>query len=673
MIVLNHADLILDETYLVSTETRGYVREPEESPFQPIPTSPPQPSEDEDLLPFLPDLIPLDHRDTGGGVAPVDQCQFSAPSKPHQGREQLLVEMGHEGLMLRDLVHPALTDPLRNHQNSTFKLIKLISDFNYQLSKIHEQHATDMAHLVETFRKKTNEVQSAGPTQVNTIAIAWEQWMADVMQDSASHTEISASLGRNVAKPLLEKTFHMKIQSRKVFKQREAFERMINENEDKTTKSHIEYRKSWTNHVDQQDPHSLAKYLEMHNAYVGQIHNINGMIDYYYEDCLPHLLQEFDDVYHDVADVVLDSMSEGSKKITEKTENMTARWQKTSEAVKTISAEKDIVSFISAITIPDYVPVTRHNFAPPPPKEVTKKSDMTQSFGTIQEAGLPIKSCEIIMDRTVAGPARNRHEQLKQEEKTMEDQIKVNAEAVESLIRILSKNLDQQLFNKANEIQEEISKKRYDLRCYQIKLSGIRAQKQLYDKTEKQEGDRELTAVQSGGASAKVTGKIKSKWVNAFKNVKGQQGQQNNQPGAGQPYDKAARINKQKEQINKHKELLNKQKEAQLNQQKEQLNQRLSPRGSVGPDQRRQNFVNSKPPSAESQQLLTPPNELNSGEASPIRRKMGGSYSRYTGVAPLQRGLTIEGDLVDTSGRKINTSVTGNGSNGSNGNGTFPV
>ena len=82
--------------------------------------------------------------------------------------------------------------------------------------------------------------------------------------------------------------------------------------------SHIEYRKSWTNHVDQQDPHSLAKYLEMHNTYVGQIHNINGMIDYYYEDCLPHLLQEFDDVYHDVADVVLDSMSEGSKKITEK-------------------------------------------------------------------------------------------------------------------------------------------------------------------------------------------------------------------------------------------------------------------------------------------------------------------------------------------------------------------
>merc|ERR1719284_696283 len=420
------------------------------------------------------------------------------------------------------------------------------------------------------------------------------------------------------------------------------------------------------------------------------------MIDYYYEDCLPHLLQEFDDVYHDVADVVLDSMSEGSKKITEKTENMTARWQKTSEAVKTISAEKDIVSFISAITIPDYVPVTRHNFAPPPPKEVTK------------EAGLPIKSCEIVMDRTVAGPARNRHEQLKQEEKMMEDQIKVNAEAVESLIRILSKNLDQQLFNKANEIQEEISKKRYDLRCYQIKLSGIRAQKQLYDKTEKQEGDRELTAVQSGGASAKVTGKIKSKWVNAFKNVKGSQ-QTNPGPGSASKAaaavapppvletshqfaeytyknitscDVCSQIMKGNTRqglkcklcrMNIHAECRDKvvkcQPKAKFSRMKSGSeigdDERMSPRGSVGPDQKRNMFMNSKHPSTESQQLLTPPNELQAGEASPIRRKMGGSYSRYTGSAPLQRGLTIEvleGDLVDTSGRKINTSsVTGNG------------
>ena len=69
---------------------------------------------------------------------------------------------------------------------------------------------------------------------------------------------------------------------------------------------------------------------------------------------------------------------------------------------------------------------------------------------------MPVKSCEIVVDRTVAGPARtryqslnfpplinttnlSRHDQLKQEESLMDDQIRVNAEAVESLNRILSK------------------------------------------------------------------------------------------------------------------------------------------------------------------------------------------------------------------------------------------
>ena len=33
--------------------------------------------------------------------------------------------MGHEGVQIRDLVHPGLTEPLRAHQHSTFKLVKL--------------------------------------------------------------------------------------------------------------------------------------------------------------------------------------------------------------------------------------------------------------------------------------------------------------------------------------------------------------------------------------------------------------------------------------------------------------------------------------------------------------------------------------------------------------------
>ena len=105
---------------------------------------------------------------------------------------------------------------------------------------------------------------------------------------------------------------------------------------------------------------------------------------------------------------------------------------------------------------------------------------------------MPLTTCEVVLDRSVAESARarlvfhkirtrlqirgNRYEQLRLQAKELEANCKLISEAVESLIRIQSKNLDQQLFNKANEIQEEISRKRFDLRCAQIQLAGIRAQ-----------------------------------------------------------------------------------------------------------------------------------------------------------------------------------------------------
>ena len=46
------------------------------------------------------------------------------------------------------------------------------------------------------------------------------------------------------------------------------------------------------------------------------------MIDQYYVESLPHLLQELDDVYHDVSAVVLESLTEGSNKITEKVRHL---------------------------------------------------------------------------------------------------------------------------------------------------------------------------------------------------------------------------------------------------------------------------------------------------------------------------------------------------------------
>ena len=57
---------------------------------------------------------------------------------------------------------------------------------------------------------------------------------------------------------------------------------------------------------------AYANLVETHNNYVQQLHAANGMVDAYYSDTLPQLLQELDDVYHDVSGVVAETLIQGA-------------------------------------------------------------------------------------------------------------------------------------------------------------------------------------------------------------------------------------------------------------------------------------------------------------------------------------------------------------------------
>jgi len=531
----------------------------------------------------------------------------------------------------------------------------------------------------------------------------------------------------------------MKIQSRKVFSLRECFEKMLADTEDKLSKSHAEYRSAWTRHVEQQNPSSLAHYLDRHNNYVQQIHATNAMVDQYYMESLPMLLQELEDVYHDVSGVVLDSLTEGSSTIAQKTAAMSVRWAKAGDIIRKIAPPQDLAAFVGSLSIPEYVPVTKHNFAPPPPKEVTN------------EIGLPIKTCEVVMDRMVSEAARINYETIRAEAKEHESSIKLNSDALDALIRIQAKNLDQQLFNKANEIQEEICRKRYEMRVAQIQLAGLRAQKELFSSKVRNDGDLRGTVegVPAGGPrerklSTSSTGSIKSKWVKAFKTIKGkgetEKPKNGGPPTAPQPGQENAHIFQEYTykkitpcdvcsqilrghtrqglkckmcRMNVHPDcqdkvvkcqpkskLLRRQKSASemdtrgLDTEDDSRSSALSPRGSVEPSgtfprtrplaggqlgdntgslQRRQATLQPSL-STDSGQMtyLSVPESGNGGDhqetaPSPSRRRMGGSYSKYTALRDPGAGIALltDGELVDSSGRKIRAPGTASNSGSS--------
>jgi hypothetical protein len=65
------------------------------------------------------------------------------------------------------------------------------------------------------------------PPGTSSLMQSWELLLQQVETDSKSHGDVSAILGRKLGQTLLEKTFHRKIQSRKIFVHRELYEGIL--------------------------------------------------------------------------------------------------------------------------------------------------------------------------------------------------------------------------------------------------------------------------------------------------------------------------------------------------------------------------------------------------------------------------------------------------------------
>lgn len=87
---------------------------------------------------------------------------------------------------------------------------------------------------------------------------------------------------------------------------------------------------------------------------------------------------------------------------------------------------------------------------------------------------------ELIIDRLSAVQVLPAHDALKKEAIDLDAQIRQIQDSLETLVRIQQRSLESSLYNKANELQEDISMKRFDLRVAQMHLSAINSQVGYY-------------------------------------------------------------------------------------------------------------------------------------------------------------------------------------------------
>lgn len=83
---------------------------------------------------------------------------------------------------------------------------------------------------------------------------------------------------------------------------------------------------------------------------------------------------------------------------------------------------------------------------------------------------------ELVLDGLSTVQIKPSYDILSKEAQDLDDQIRQIQEALTTLLRVQQRSLETNLFNKANEVQEDISLKRFDLRVAQIHLSAISSQ-----------------------------------------------------------------------------------------------------------------------------------------------------------------------------------------------------
>ncbi|OXA50232.1 hypothetical protein Fcan01_15232 [Folsomia candida] len=414
----------------------------------------------------------------------------------------------------KDCAHPSMNENLKAHNALSFQVIRIVSDFTQQLSQLHEQHAVQLQMLVENFRKRNAELRKEKPPGSSALFQIWETLLQEVEIDSQVHSDISGSFGRQ---------------------------------------AYRDYNDACLQHIQGGNNATLANYYDAHNAYVQQLKGTNAMYREYHNETLPALLQELEEVYVDLVNTLSESILLGSEIVSGRAQESNRRYETLASVCRNVNGGQDLKEYVKGMVIPAAPPPAKHCFQLPLPIIQASESGDPQDLSHV-----PILKEEVIMERQAAVSARNRLEGLRKEIASMESEMKQLQDSMDTLIRMQERSLDSNLWNKANELQEEISMKRFDLRVAQMHYAALKSQKELYAPSSSSAGGRSGEAMPSsskssnsasranamvegaggggddsagygpggkGGSDRKFPGAgsgtgMKSKWLKAFKSLK---------------------------------------------------------------------------------------------------------------------------------------------------------
>ncbi|XP_043267772.1 uncharacterized protein Stacl isoform X2 [Venturia canescens] len=408
---------------------------------------------------------------------------------------------------LRDLTQANLNEPLKQHNGNALKLVQTVSEFAQELSGAMESHGSNVRRLVDEFRSKSGETRG----DAGGMRRVWENLLRQVEADAAAHLDLAAVLQQQLSRPTLEASFHRKIQSRKIFAHREAYDQVVGKTEEKLQRARVDYKRAYgallTNDPTIGDPESLRRaYLEAHNAYVLQLRATNAIVERYQHQCLPALLAEMAEVYKEVCTLTCNCVSGICEATGERSGEQAKRYISVAKEAQAVTAANDlqILARNLASNAPAKKPPRRLFVAPSPPEQISV--DRLNQIPSLRD--------ELV---TLSGGNQTMLEDLRREAESLNQEIRRLQDSLDALVRMQRKSAEGSLFTKVAELQEDISMKRFDLGVAQLHLAAVQAQKELFGAGEAGQPDPVSNRKMSNGSTGSNT---KHKWLKAFKSLK---------------------------------------------------------------------------------------------------------------------------------------------------------
>ncbi|XP_076652784.1 SH3 and cysteine-rich domain-containing protein isoform X2 [Halictus rubicundus] len=406
---------------------------------------------------------------------------------------------------LKDLTQPGLNEPLKQHNAATLKLVQTVSEFTEMLGAVMEDHSANVQRLVDKFRSKSED------TRLDTGGVrrVWENLLRQVEADALAHLDLAKVFQQQLSRPTLEASFHRKLQSRKVFAHREAYEQLVAKSEEKLQRARADYKRAYAALLmleggSEQD--LKRAYFEAHNAYVLQLRATNAITERYQTRCLTGILGEIAEVYEELCGLACKCVTGFTEAAAERSREQAKRYQSISEEAQVVSPLTDLqilARSLAVIATPSKKPA-RRLFVPPGPPEQVPMERINQ-VPALRDELAPTGSSTLPLI-----------EDLRREHDALSQKISGLQEALDSLMRMQRKSAESNLYTKVAELQKDISMKRFELGEAQLNLAAVQAQKELFGSGEAGQPDGVSSRKMSNGS----TGSTKHKWLKAFKSLK---------------------------------------------------------------------------------------------------------------------------------------------------------